>query len=169
MPSGGRTSTTLRLAFNLQRLPLFQVSLLSPILWVLYHYPREARTREVGMAGRGWILTAYALFSLAAPAALQAQAVAMPSEEEMTTLARLHIELNAARDEFNNAIAAIHEVQAQQDARDELANKRAEILAKYSSTELEYQQKIFSVSTDSEQRALFDEKIQEVLESPPPA
>ena len=121
------------------------------------------------MVWRGWVLTVFALLSLAAPASLQAQAAAMPSEEEMTTLARLHVELNVARDEFNNAIAAVHEVQAQQEARDELANKRAEILAKYSSTELEYQQKIFTVSTDSERRALFDAKVQEVLESPPPA
>jgi len=121
------------------------------------------------MAGRGWFLTAVALLALAAPGALQAQAAAMPSPEEMTTLARIQVELDVARDEFNNAIAAVHELQAQDEARVDLDEKRAGIFSKYRSTELEYRQRIFQVSTDSAQRVMFDEKVREVLESPPPA
>ncbi|MHC4925452.1 MAG: hypothetical protein ACYTG4_15455, partial [Planctomycetota bacterium] len=83
------------------------------------------------MAGRGWFLTAVALLSLAAPAAVQAQAAAAPSEAEITALVRLHIELNAARDEFNNTIAAIHEVEAKETAREEFKHKVDEILAKH--------------------------------------
>src|SRR5687768_10224183 len=123
------------------------------------------------MAGRGWLLTAFALVALLAPTALQGQAqtaaAAPPSEESIAALARLHVELNVARDEFNNAIAAIHEVQAQQEARNEFNNKVAEILAKHRSTELEYQQKIFAVSTDGAQRVLFDRLVKEAAEAGP--
>ena len=45
------------------------------------------------MVGRGWLLTAFALFSLAAPATLQAQAVeSAPSEQAIAVLARLQVE-----------------------------------------------------------------------------
>jgi hypothetical protein len=129
------------------------------------------------MAGRGWLLTAFALVALAGPSALQGQAApaaapaALPALDEpaMLALAQLHVELNVARDEFNNAIAAIHEVQAQQEARVEFNNKRAEILAKHRSTELEYQQRIFAVSTDGAQRALFDRLVREAAEAGPAA
>ena len=124
------------------------------------------------MAGRRWLLTAFALVALVAPGALQGQAVAAaapPSEEAIAALARLHVELNVARDEFNNAIAAIHEVQAQQEARNEFNNKRAEILTKHRATELEYQQRIFSVSTDGAQRTLFDRLVKEAAEAAPAA
>ena len=127
------------------------------------------------MAGRGWLLTAFALVAMAAPSALQGQAAAAApappalDEPAMLALAQLHVELNVARDEFNNAIAAIHEVQAQQEARVEFNNKRAEILAKHRSTELEYQQRIFAVSTDGTQRALFDRMVKEAAEAGPAA
>jgi hypothetical protein len=127
------------------------------------------------MAGRGWLLTAFALVALAAPSTLQGQAAAAApappalDEAAMLALAQLHVELNVARDEFNNAIAAIHEVQAQQEARVEFNNKRAEILAKHRSTELEYQQRIFAVSTDGTQRTLFDRMVREAAEAGPAA
>ena len=122
------------------------------------------------MAGRGWLLTAFALLSLAAPAAVQGQAVAVaPSQETVAELARLHVELNELRDEFNAAIAAIHELQAQQEARVEFNNKRAEIFTKHGRTEDEYQQLLFVVSTDGAQRELFDRLVREALEAPPPA
>jgi hypothetical protein len=119
------------------------------------------------------LLTAFALVALAAPAALQGQAAqtatAAPDEAAIAALAALHVELNVARDEFNNAIAAIHEIQAQQEARNEFNNKVAEILAKHRSTELEYQQKIFAVSTDGAQRVLFDRFVREAAEGGPAA
>ena len=123
------------------------------------------------MAGRGWFLTAFALVALLLPAAVQGQqqtaTAPAVSEEEIRALAALHVELNVARDELNNAIAAIHEVQAQQEARTEYNNKRAEILAKHSSTELDYQQKIFAVSTDGASRTLFDRLVREAAEAAP--
>jgi hypothetical protein len=123
------------------------------------------------MAGRGWLFMAMALVTLVAPRALQAQqtaaAAAVPNEAEIRALAALHVELNVARDEFNNDIAAIHEVQAQQEARNEFNNKRAEILAKHNSTELQYQQRIFAVSTDGAARAMFDRLVREAAEAGP--
>ena len=121
------------------------------------------------MAGRGFFLTAFALLALAIPSTVSGQAVAAaaPDEASIRALAALHVELNVARDEFNNDIAAIHEIQAQQEARNEFNNKVAEILTKHKSTELEYQQKIFSVSTDGAQRALFDRLVREAAEAGP--
>jgi hypothetical protein len=126
------------------------------------------------MAGRGWLFMAFALVTLAAPGALRAQQTAAaqtpaPDEASIRALAALHVELNVARDEFNNDIAAIHEVQAQQEARNEFNNKRAEILTKHRSTELEYQQRIFAVSTDGAARALFDRLVREAAEAAPQA
>jgi curli biogenesis system outer membrane secretion channel CsgG len=122
------------------------------------------------MAGRGFFLTVFALLALAAPSTLSAQAAqtaAAPDEASIRALAALHVELNVARDEFNNDIAAIHEVQAQQEARNLFNNKVAEILTKHRSTELEYQQKIFSVSTDGASRTLFDRLVREAAEAGP--
>ena len=123
------------------------------------------------MAGRGWLFTAFALVALTVPAAVQGQqqTATAPVLDEPTimALARLHVELNVARDEFNNAIAAIHELQAQEEARHEYNNKRAEILAKHNTTELQYQQRIFSVSTDGAQRAAFDRMVRQAAEAGP--
>jgi len=124
------------------------------------------------MAGRGFFLTAFALLALAAPSTVSAQAdaaAAAPDEAAIAALAALHVELNVVRDEFNNAIAAIHEIQAQQEARNEFNNKVAEILTRHRSTELEYQQKIFVVSTDGAQRVLFDRLVREAAEAGPAA
>jgi hypothetical protein len=125
------------------------------------------------MAGRGWFLTAFALVALVLPTAVQGQQqtaqaqVPVMDEAAVRSLAQLHVELNIARDDFNNDIAAIHEIQAQQEARNAYNNVRAEILAKHNSTELQYQQRIFSVSTDGAQRALFDRLVREAAEAGP--
>ena len=113
------------------------------------------------MAGRRWFLTVSALMALAGPAALTGQqqndaARPAPDEASIRALASLQVELNVARDAYNTAIAAVHEDEARQEARDELKNKRDEILAKHHSTELDYQNRIYAVSTDAAARALFD-------------
>ena len=121
------------------------------------------------MNGRGWFLTGFALLALA-PAALLGQertdaAVPALDEASLRALAALQVELNVARDEFNSAIAAVHEAQALQEIRDELNNKRAEILAKHRLTEFEYQREIYAVSTDGAGRALFDRFVKEAVEA----
>ena len=126
------------------------------------------------MAKRGWWLTVWALMALVAPAALsgQQQTDATPptlDEATIRALAALQVELNVARDEFNTAIAAVHEAEPQQEAREELRNKRAEILAKHRSTEAEYQERIYAVSTDGAARALFDRFVKEAAEAAAPA
>jgi hypothetical protein len=111
--------------------------------------------------------------ALVAPAALSGQQqtdATTPTLDEATirALASLQVELNVARDEFNTAIAAVHEFEVQQEIRNELKNKRAEILAKHRSTELEYQEKLFVVSTDGAARALFDRFVKEAAAAAPP-
>ena len=91
------------------------------------------------------------------------------NEVQIRALASLQLELNAARDEFNTAIAAIHEAEAQQEVRAELVNKRAEILRGHGMSESEYQAEIFAVSTDNAARALFDRFLKEAAEAAPPA
>src|SRR5688572_5721001 len=116
------------------------------------------------MAGRGWFLTGFALLTLA-PAALLGQETdaAAPTLDEATvrTLATLHAELNVARDEFNAAIAAVHETEARQEVRDEYDAKKAEILARHGLTEAEYRSEIFAVSTNGLGRELFDRFLKE--------
>ena len=123
------------------------------------------------MDGRGWFLTGFALLALA-PAALLGQEqtdAAAPALDDasLRALAALQVELNVARDEFNSAIAAVHEAEAQQEVRDEYNNKRAEILAKHGLTEFEYQSEIYAVSTDGAGRALFDRFVKEAAEAAP--
>jgi hypothetical protein len=126
------------------------------------------------MATRGWCLTVCALVALAAPAALSGQRptdATTPALDEaaIRALATLQVELNVARDEFNTAIAAVHEAEAQQEIRDELKNKRAEILAKHGSSEADYRDRVFAVSTDGVARALFDRFVKEAAEAAAPA
>ena len=122
------------------------------------------------MVGRGWLLTAFVLFNLAAPATLQAQAVeSAPSEQAIAVLARLQVELRAVGDEFGTAVAAIHESQAKQVAREDFQSKKAEIFAKHGLTEQEYQQMLFLISTDGDQRAVFDRMVTEAQEGGPSA
>ena len=126
------------------------------------------------MAGRRWLLTVSALMALAAPAALNGQQQSdaptpAPDEASIRALASLQVELNIARDEYNTAIAAVHEDEARQEARDELKNRRAEILAAHHSTELDYQKRIYAVSTDATARALFDRFVKEAAEATAPA
>jgi hypothetical protein len=125
------------------------------------------------MALRGWIRTVSTLLVLVAPAALQGQqqsdaAAPAPNEAQLRALAALHVELNVARDEFNSAIAAVHEPEPQEEIRTEFNNKRAEILARHRSTELEYQTRIYTVSTDGAARAIFDRFVKEAAEAAAP-
>jgi hypothetical protein len=126
------------------------------------------------MAARGRFLTVFALLALTAPASLRGQqatdaATPAPDEASLRSLAALQVELNVARDEFNTAIAAVHEADVQQEIRDEFKNKRAQILAKHGSTEAAYMARIFTVSTDGAARALFDRFVKEAVEAAPKA
>ncbi len=114
------------------------------------------------MAGRGWLMTVAALVGLGLPGTLQAQA-ATPEEESMAALVALHVELNAARDDLNNAIAAIHELQAQEEARQEFNSNVADILARHNRTRDEYQEMLYAVSTDNAKRELFDRLVREAV------
>ena len=123
------------------------------------------------MRGRGWFLTGFFLLSLA-PAALLGQqtdaATPAPDETALRALAALQAELNAARDEFNAAIAAVHEVEARQEVQDEYRHTRAEIFAKHGWAESDYQGQIYVVSTDGTAREVFEHFVKEVIENPQP-
>lgn len=119
------------------------------------------------MTGRNWLLTALAVLALAVPATVEAQAA--PSQESMAALAKLHVELNTVRDEFNNKLSKIHELHAKDEARVEFTEHVAEVFEKHHRTQEEYQQLLFSVSTDAEQRALFEQLVKEAMEAGPSA
>jgi len=121
------------------------------------------------MAWRGTFLTMLALMALAGPATLHGQqtdAVAPALDEaSVQALATLQVELNAARDHFNAAIAAVHETQRKDGLRTEFTNERAEILARHGSSELAYRQEVFAVSTDAAAQALFDRLLKEAAQA----
>ena len=72
------------------------------------------------------------------------------------------IEVSAASEEMFQNIAAVHEEQAKEEAKDEYEQNLAEIFEHSSMTEQEYQRLLHMVSTDSEQRAVFDRLMAEV-------
>ena len=109
------------------------------------------------MSERGWLMAALAVLSLSVPATLQAQQPAAAlTEEAMAALVEVHLEISAASEEMSAAIAAIHESQAKDEAKNEYEQKTAEIFGRSSMGEEEYQRWLYVVSTDGEKRALFD-------------
>jgi len=114
------------------------------------------------MSERGWLMAALAVLSLSAPVTLQAQQLAAAlTEEAMAALVEVHIEISAASEEMSAAIAAIHEAQAKEEAKDEYEQKTAEIFGRSGMTAEEYQRWLYVVSTDGEKRALFDRLLAE--------
>lgn len=114
------------------------------------------------MSERGWLMAALAVLSLSVPVTLQAQQPAAAlTEEALAAMVEVHLEISAASEEMSAAIAAIHEAQAKEQAKDEYEQKTAEIFERSGMTAEEYQRWLYVVSTDGEKRALFDRLLAE--------
>ena len=117
------------------------------------------------MSKRGWLMVALAVLSLSAPVTLQAQQAAAPTEEAIAALVEVHLEIYTASEEMSVAIAAIHEEQAKEEAKDEYQEKLVEIFERSGMPEQEYQRLLYVVSTDSEQRAIFERLMAEASQT----
>jgi uncharacterized protein YlxW (UPF0749 family) len=116
------------------------------------------------MVGGKWFLTALAVLSLSAPQILAAQApergldaAAQEVEpEEIQQLARLQAELNVLRSEYRQRLGTTHESHAKREIQDRMQRSVAELLDRHGMTQVEYERRLFLISTDAERLQLFE-------------
>ena len=132
--------------------------------------------RRTGLArGARAILTLSAL-ALAVPCAAQSDAhmashaAAHLSVDDITAFARLSVALAAARDSAQKQLAmkSNKTPQAQAALRDQLAKDVAELLHHAGTTEAEFRQRTFLLSSDSAARATFDAAVTKLTGAPLP-
>lgn len=126
------------------------------------------------MSRRGLLVAATALLSLAGgPRGAHAQtrpappAAAPALDPKLVELAKLHVAMNQARDDFFAKIARTHDDAGKANLRKEFNRRVAEILGQHGTTQQEYQRMIFVISSDSAQRAQFDKALRQVAEAAP--
>ncbi len=125
-------------------------------------YARRRATRNVL---RTLVGVAVAL-GVAGAGALEAQqALPRPSREELTAFARVHMAMNAARDELHAEIGRTHEEQARARAREAFEARVVEIYAEHDTTKEEYDRLVLLMSVDEEIRAQVDEILAELEET----
>ncbi len=105
------------------------------------------------------------------PTLLAAQAAPRKlSPEQVRALAAIHVEINVAVDSADADLAKARNKtpEAQQEGRDKLKARVAQILAKANLTDGEYERQRFVVSTDGEARATFDSAVAKITGAPLP-
>lgn len=85
-----------------------------------------------------------------------------PGRTELTVFARAHLAMNEARDEFHAAIAAAHEEQVIERAREAFEERVAEILDESGLMRARYDQLLVIVSSDELARSMFAEILAEL-------
>ena len=113
---------------------------------------RKKRVRTVGIA---LMVAAFAVVS--APASVQAQDAPL-----LTRFAKVHLQINVIRDEYQGRLARIHDVQGRALVRAELDAKIAEVYEAEGMTSEEYDRITLAVSLDSELREEFEALLEEL-------
>ena len=112
----------------------------------------------------GGLLALASLFTLG-PSALQGQQEEVPAEEvsdeRFLLFVQVHIEVVEAREEFNQAIAVVHDDPGKEELRSEMDRRLAEIYETHGMSQEEYQLFTLEVSLDQERREEFERLLEE--------
>ncbi|MCY3706260.1 MAG: hypothetical protein OXH08_12315 [Gammaproteobacteria bacterium] len=113
----------------------------------------------------GGLLALASLFILG-PSTLQGQQEEAPAEsasdERFLLFVQVHIEVVEAREEFNQAIAVVHDDPGKEELRSEMDQRLAEIYETHGMSEEEYQLFTLEVSLDQERREEFERLLEEM-------
>ena len=112
----------------------------------------------------GGLLALASLFTLG-PSVLQGQQEEAPAEsvsdERFLLVVQVHIEVVEAREEFNQAIAVVHDDPGKEELRSEMDQRHTEIYESHGMSEEEYQLFTLEVSLDQERREEFERLLEE--------
>lgn len=112
----------------------------------------------------GGLLALASLFTLG-PATLQGQQEEAPAEgvsdERFLLFVQVHIEVVDAREEFNQAIAVVHDDPGKEELRSEMDRRLAEIYETHGMSQEEYQLFTLEVSLDQARREEFERLLEE--------
>ncbi len=84
------------------------------------------------------------------------------SDERFQLFVQVHIEVVEAREEFNQAIAVVHDDPGKEELRSEMDQRLAEIYETHGMSEEEYQLFTLEVSLDQERREEFERLLEEM-------
>ena len=113
----------------------------------------------------GGLLAIASLFTLG-PTTLQGQqeAEAEPegvSDERLVLFVQVHLEVVEAREEFNQAIAIVHDDPGKEELRAEMDQRLTEIYESHGMTQEEYQLFTLEISLDQARREEFERLLEE--------
>ena len=112
----------------------------------------------------GGLLALASLFTLG-PSVLQGQQEEAPAEsvsdERFLLFVQVHIEVVEAREEFNQAIAVVHDDPGKEELRSEMDQRLTEIYESHGMSQDEYQLFTLEVSLDQERREEFERLLEE--------
>ncbi len=112
----------------------------------------------------GGLLALASLFTLG-PSTLQGQQEEAPAEgmsdERFMLFVQVHIEVVDAREEFNQAIAVVHDDPGKEELRSEMDRRLAEIYETHGMSQEEYQLFTLEVSLDQARREEFERLLEE--------
>lgn len=112
----------------------------------------------------GGLMALAALFALG-PSTLQGQQEEAPAEgvsdERFLLFVQVHIEVVEAREEFNQAIAVVHDDPGKEELRSEMDQRLAEIYESHGMSQEEYQLFTLEVSLDQARREEFERLLEE--------
>ena len=120
----------------------------------------DTRVRQARILGFALMTAALALVS--APSGVQAQEMPEVSPETLESYTKLHVAINAIRDEYHGVLGRIHDTQGRDQVREEMDEKIAEAHALHEMTEDQYDQITLVISFDSDLRKAFDELVAEL-------
>ncbi|MDE0473634.1 MAG: hypothetical protein OXI50_03675 [Gammaproteobacteria bacterium] len=114
----------------------------------------------------GGLLALASLFILG-PSTLHAQQeeeapAPAESDERFLLFVQVHIEVVEAREEFNQAIAVVHDDPGKEELRSEMDQRLAEIYETHGMSEEEYQLFTLEISLDQERREEFERLLEEM-------
>jgi hypothetical protein len=89
------------------------------------------------------------------------------SDETLTSFATAFLAISAVRDEVNNELGRVHDVQGKAAIRARLEQQVSEILATHELTAKDYQRLIYGVSADPALRERFEQILQALKPKPP--
>ena len=110
-------------------------------------------------------LLAFASLFILGPSTLQGQQEEAPAEgvsdERFMLFVQMHIEVVEAREEFNQAIAVVHDDPGKEELRAEMDQRLAEIYESHGMSQEEYQLFTLEVSLDQARREEFERLLEE--------
>jgi hypothetical protein len=120
-----------------------------------------------------FLAAAVLILGLATPLAISAQqqtAAPTMDREVLTTFAKAYVAIAQVRDQIQAELAKTGNKtpQAQQQLRDKLREQIGHVLHQHQLTDAEFQRRTYLISTDNEQRKLFDEIIAQLTGQPVP-